>query len=168
MMSLAVSGTFRARWTDAIHSEWIENLLANDPRRARAGLERCRDLMNAVIPDCLITGYEELIPTLQLPDAEDRHVLAAAIHGGVAILVTSNTRDFPAELLAHYGIERFTPDEFAEYLLDNDPQAVWTAFRAQRARLKNPPLTAMQLIDRLANCGLKRTADRLRAVAEEL
>lgn len=88
MMSLAVSGLFRARWTAAIHAEWIENLLENDPKRSREKLERCRDLMNNAIPDCLITGYEPLIDTPELPDPDDRHVLAAAIVGEV---------DFPGD-----------------------------------------------------------------------
>ena len=42
------------------------------------------------VPDCLVTGYEPLISTLTLPDPDDRHVLAAAIHGGATSIVTFN------------------------------------------------------------------------------
>ena len=35
--------------------------------------------MREAIPDCLIVDYEPFIPTFQLPDENDRHVLAAAI-----------------------------------------------------------------------------------------
>lgn len=35
--------------------------------------------------DCLITGCESLIDALNLPDPDDRHVLAAAITGCVDI-----------------------------------------------------------------------------------
>jgi hypothetical protein len=36
--------------------------------------------MDAAIPDVTVTGHEHLIDQLTLPDPDDRHVLAAAIH----------------------------------------------------------------------------------------
>jgi hypothetical protein len=35
--------------------------------------------MDAHVLDCLVTGYESLIPSLTLPYKDDLHVLAAAI-----------------------------------------------------------------------------------------
>ena len=35
--------------------------------------------MDAAIRDCRVTGYSDVIDSLTLPDADDRHVLAAAI-----------------------------------------------------------------------------------------
>jgi sarcosine oxidase subunit beta len=35
--------------------------------------------MNRALPDARVTGYEDLIEGLELPDPNDRHVLAAAI-----------------------------------------------------------------------------------------
>jgi len=35
-------------------------------------------MMDLATRDCLIAGYEPLIPSLILPDPDDRHVLAAA------------------------------------------------------------------------------------------
>ena len=34
--------------------------------------------MCQAVDDCLVTGYEDLIESLSLPDPDDRHVLAAA------------------------------------------------------------------------------------------
>jgi hypothetical protein len=104
LMGLAGTGLFRARWTDDIHNEWIENLLKNEPHRDRARLERTRNLMNAAVLDCLITGYEPLIPALALPDPDDRHVLAAAIRGRADVIVTYNLKHFPDAILGGYGI----------------------------------------------------------------
>ena len=70
-----------------------------DPDITRQQAERIRDLMNAHDRDCLVTGYEDLIPALTLPDADDRHVLAAALRAGADVMVTSNLVDFPAETL---------------------------------------------------------------------
>jgi hypothetical protein len=56
--------------------------------------------------------FGNLIEGLKLPDPGDRHVLAAAITAGAAVIVTSNLNDFPAEALEPLGIEARTPDDF--------------------------------------------------------
>ena len=76
LMRLALTDLFQARWTDQIHDEWTRNVLANRPELTAESLARCRRLMDEHVPDCLVTGYESLIPTLSLPDPDDRHVLA--------------------------------------------------------------------------------------------
>ncbi len=81
LLELAVTDLYKAKWTADIHREWIENLLKKEPHRDRAALERTRDKMDTATRNCLVTGYEVLIPALSLPDANDRHVLAAAIVG---------------------------------------------------------------------------------------
>src|ERR1041384_14278 len=106
LLQLAVTDLYKARWTADIHREWIENLLANEPNLDRARLERTRDLMDSNTRDALVTGYETLIPSLQLPDPHDRHVLAAAIVGRCDVIVTANLKDFPDAALAPFGVER--------------------------------------------------------------
>ena len=103
LLQLAVEDLFRAKWTTDIHREWIDALLEKEPRRDRAALERTRDLMDEATRDCLVTGYERLIPDLELPDPDDRHVLAAAIVGRCDVIVTQNLKDFPQAVLAPYG-----------------------------------------------------------------
>ncbi|WP_312161380.1 hypothetical protein [Massilia timonae] len=44
-------------------------------------------LMNAAVEDAIVRDYEYLIPTLALPDIDDRHVLAAAIVGHADAIV---------------------------------------------------------------------------------
>ncbi len=95
LMSLAETNLFRARRTDRIHDEWMRNLLADRTDLTRQQVERTRQFMDAAVPDCLISGYEDLIAALELPDADDRHVLAAAIRGRVDVIVTLNLKDFP-------------------------------------------------------------------------
>ena len=77
-LQLAVSDVFRARWTEDIHREWIDALVRNVPHLNRTALEHTRHLMDRAARDCLVTGYEKLIPAIDLPDPNDRHVLAAA------------------------------------------------------------------------------------------
>lgn len=85
-------GCFDFRVND-VHEEWISSVLENRPDLSREKLERTRCLMDLHAPDALVTGYEPLIPTLNLPDPNDRHVLAAAIRGGVDVIVTNNIKD---------------------------------------------------------------------------
>ena len=75
------TGLLRAKWTERIHSEWISAVLCQRPELVRSRLERVAELMNAAVDDCLVSGFESLEAGLTgLPDPNDRHVLAAAIH----------------------------------------------------------------------------------------
>jgi len=93
-----VRDLFRAKWSAAIHAEWIANVLADRPDLRRERLERTRDLMDAHVPDSIVAGYEELVEGLELPDPGGRHVLAAAIRANAGVIVTFNLKDFPLEM----------------------------------------------------------------------
>jgi len=165
---LAHAGLVRARWTEAIHDEWIRNVLADNPSLSLDRLSRTRSLMNEAIRDCLVIGYEDLIESLSLPDPDDRHVLAAAIRADAEVVVTFNLKDFPAGVLASYNIEAQHPDHFLLTLLDADPEPVCAAVRQQREGLRNPPKTAEELLATLEIQGLVQTVARLRQFAELL
>ena len=79
LMQLALTELFRAKWTEHIHDEWTRNLLKNRPDIDPSKLKRLRQVMDLAVPDCLVTGFESIIPSLNLPDPGDQHVLAAAI-----------------------------------------------------------------------------------------
>lgn len=79
LMWLALSGHFRAKWSLEIHNEWKRNLLKNRPDLTAEQLDRTSELMDQALPDARLSGYEELIQGLTLPDVDDRDVLAAAI-----------------------------------------------------------------------------------------
>jgi hypothetical protein len=124
--------------------------------------------MDANVRDCLVTGYECLIPALVLPDPDDAHVLAAAVHGGANIIVTFNLKDFPAAILAPHGIEAQHPDEFITNLIGLNAPKVIQAVRGQRAGLRNPPRTADELLDILLQQQLPETVRLLRRFKESL
>ncbi len=161
LMRLATTGLFAAKWTESIHNEWMRNLLAERPGLSDQ-LERTRQLMDQAVPDCLVRGYEAIARGLDLPDPNDRHVLAAAICAGAQMIVTHNVRDFPAETLVPYGIEAVPPDRFIERQMDLHEAAVIAVARSHRASLTNPPKDVDTYLDTLAAQGLVATADRLR------
>lgn len=162
-MYLAAGGLFVPRWTEAIHEEWIRNLLNDRPDLTRPKAERIRDLMNAHVLDCLVTGYEGLVPALDLPDPDDRHVLAAAIEGGATLLVTFNLSDFPQDRLTPHNVEAIHPDEFVTRLLEQRPAEVCRAIASHRASLRNPPKSVDEFLALLVRGGFTRTVALLRA-----
>lgn len=168
LMYVAVEGLVQARWTDAIHEEWIRNVTQDYPDITRAKAERVRDLMNSAIPEGMVTDYEDLIDSVTLPDTDDRHVLAAAIHANAEVIVTFNLKHFPASALASRGIEAMHPDEFLVFLFDAAPGLVCAAVKRQRDGLRNPPMTAEQLLATLDRQGLVQTVARLRQFVELL
>ena len=52
-------------------------------------------MLGEAFPDDAVVDYEPLIVGLLLPDPDDRHVLAAAIHSDSDLLVTGNLDAFP-------------------------------------------------------------------------
>ncbi|MEZ6212184.1 MAG: PIN domain-containing protein [Phycisphaerales bacterium] len=168
LMQLATTGLFRARWTDAIHDEWTRNLLKDKPDIGQDKLDRMRQLMNDAVADCLVTGYEPLIEGLELPDEDDRHVLAAAIRCHAAVVVTTNLKHFPDDSLRPLGVRAQHPDEFILHLIDLDAGTVCKAVKTVRERLKHPPYDAGGLLDLLQSQGLPLAVSKLREFEELL
>lgn len=167
-MELATTDLFRAKWTDAIHDEWMRNVLKDRQDLGLDKLRRVRDLMDANVLDCLVSGYEHLIATINLPDPDDRHVLAAAIHARADAIVTFNLKDFPKDMLARFNIEPIHPDDFIHYQLDLKPAAVVTAAGRCRQRLRNPPKSAADYLDTLEKQGLPKSVAALRPYSQVL
>ncbi|EMI40828.1 PIN domain-containing protein [Rhodopirellula sp. SWK7] len=95
LMQLALTGQFRARWSSMIHDEWTRNVPKVRPDLTAEQLSRTRRLMDSNVLDALVTGFEPLIDALDLPDPDDRHVLAAVIRCGANAIVTHNLKDYP-------------------------------------------------------------------------
>ena len=162
LMHLALSDQYRARWSDLIHDEWTRNVRASRPDLTQDQLNRTRQLMNAHVRDSLVTGFEYLIPSINLPDPDDRHVAAAAIHSGASLIVTFNLKDFPTEALKPYNLAAQHPDDFIVDLLDLHPAGVLEAAACHRRSLKNPPKTADEYLDTLLAQGLTQSVAVMR------
>lgn len=161
-MHLTLTDLFRAKWSENIHDEWIRNLLLKKPELKKEQLERTRDLMNAHVRDCLVSGYESLIDDLELPDPNDRHVLAAAIHSKASIIVTYNLKDFPKEETSKYDIEAQHPDDFISQFFEDSSSNICVAIKRLRSNLKNPPIDGEKYLEILARQSLPKTVSKLK------
>jgi predicted nucleic acid-binding protein len=163
ILSLGSAELFHPRWTNQIHDEWMRNLLADRPALDPAKIERRRNQMDAAIDDCLIEGYEHLIPTLTLPDEDDRHVLAAAIHGNAQVILTFNQRHFPKHTLSSFGIIAQHPDEFLTSLADHFADEAQEIIEQMRLRKTRPALSREEMLRKIENQGLPNFTAKLRA-----
>ena len=161
LLRLALSGLYAPRWSDAIHEEWTRNLLTDRPDIPPAQLARTRSLMEAAFPQARVTGYEDHIETLILPDPGDRHVLAAAIYSEARAIITFNLRHFPTARLAAYSVRAINPDAFALGLYRAAPDDLLQVARTHRASLTRPPKTAEEYIAALAHSQLPQVGATL-------
>lgn len=134
-------------------------------RYLREQLSRTRALMDRAVLDCLVEDYESLVEGLTLPDPDDRHVLAAAIHSACDAIVTINLKDFPKDYLAKFQLELIHPDDFIFHQFGLAGATVLIAAQRCRERLRNPSKSAAEYLDTLEKQGLPKTVAELRQYA---
>lgn len=163
LIRIAQARLVQAKWTDKILDEVFENLRGNRPDLAPGALARTRELMVCAIRDCLVTGYEPLMAGLELPDPDDRHVLAAAIRARAQVIVTNNLKDFPHEQLAQWDIEPKSADEFVSDQIDLNAKVVWSCVQQIADTWRNPPGTTADVLRSLERSGLLRSVAELQS-----
>jgi hypothetical protein len=161
LLQLAFVGVFQARWSEEIEAKWTRNLLLNRPELANQ-IAATQATMRRVMPDALLTDYADRISGLTLPDHGDRHVVAAALVGGVDVLVTFNVKDFPPATLGPLGIEVCHPDAFLQTIIEAAPFALLSAVATCLGRLNRPPISGPAYLNVLQRVGLPQTVAFLR------
>lgn len=163
LIEVAATGIYAPKWSARIDEEWIRNL-AKKKELPEERFHTRRDLMHEACPDWEVTeeAWISLEAGIQLPDPNDRHVLAAALAGHADSIITQNIKDFPPEVLDPLGITALHPDEFLLQQLELEPLAVLPAFKAMRTRLQNPQFTPERFVGSMEKNGLVQTAAFLR------
>jgi len=144
LISLFAEGLYEAKWTGEITDEWVRHLLENLPDVTPEKNRRTVFLMHQIRPSPLVENYRQFIDRVDLPDHDDRHVVAAAIASGARKILTWNLRDFPERILKAFGIVAESPDKFMASLIIEHPSEVVTVFRRVRERFKKPPVSIEQ------------------------
>lgn len=129
-----------------------------------AYLARLFRQMRTTFPDALVTEWEELVPTIHLPDPSDRHAVAAAWAGHADVIVTDNLADFPPAALPG-SITRQSLDDFLLDIFDHHPGQVLNAVRAIAGRTGKfgPTMTASKIAAYLSTHGTPLFGERLLA-----
>ncbi len=167
ILSLAEAELFRVRWSEEILDETekaIEILLVDkDCEDAADRANRARTAMSKAFVEATVTDYKPQGKGIgKLPDEGDRHVIAAAIKSRADIIVTENLKDFPKSLLAGYGIEAKSTDEFIADTINLSPPVAIAAIKRMRLRFNRPEKTPEVLLLDMERIGLTQSADQLR------
>jgi predicted nucleic acid-binding protein len=168
LLEIASTGAYRPLWSTEILTELDRTLRRLLIKRGvsleetDAYLTRLFQQMETTFPDALVTGWEQLTSTVQLPDPCDRHVVAAAWAGRADVIVTDNLTDFPPESLPS-PLARQSLDDFLLDTLDLYPVQVITAVRsiAGRTGRSGPIMSARDIAVSLKACGTPAFAEHL-------
>ncbi|MFI6127983.1 putative toxin-antitoxin system toxin component, PIN family [Micromonospora sp. NPDC051141] len=163
---LALEGdctVFDVRYSEDILAEWMYRLRRKRPEHSEQAIGGQRRRFVEAFPYGLVTGYAPNDVRCP-PDPDDRHVLAAAIHGGVDILVTEDRLAFPPECVPGH-LSVLTADEFLNWVADRSMSLVQRALSRQldyyRRSLVAEDRTVVELIAYLRKAGAPRFAERL-------
>jgi hypothetical protein len=105
-----------------------------------------------------------LVELINLPDIDDRHVLAVAIKCDADIIVTNNLRDFPQDILDTFGLSAKSADDFLTDIIDINHDTALDAFRMLVRNRRNPDLDEFHVLDLLRRNGLTDTANYLHSL----
>ena len=123
VVGAAKLGLFEPRWSDRILEEWARSVRKID-NAAEVFARGEIAILGTLFPFAKVPVKDGLEQRLWLPDADDIHVLAAAISGSCDGIMTMNNKDFPRDILADEGLIRFGPDEFCCRMLAEEPDGM--------------------------------------------
>lgn len=132
LLSLAIEGTYRPTWSSAILDELQFHEEAKLVKRGMPVAEAARRAatliaaMRREFADAEVDGWQPLEGTFGLPDADDEHVLAAAVIAGAGAIVTENLKDLPADRIPP-GIQVLSVREFAKNTVALNPRLALAA-----------------------------------------
>ncbi|MEO1328637.1 MAG: PIN domain-containing protein [Pseudomonadota bacterium] len=147
LFEAASVGLFTPLWTDRIEAEWRAAALKGPDAPPEMLVDGDLTAARVRFPEARVAGWEAVEGDLRLPDWHDRHVLAGAVAGGAALLITSNLKDFPRRALAAHGIAPEAPDAFLWRLAGEQEAGVRRALEAFSAQL--PPHLAEEPLPKL-------------------
>jgi predicted nucleic acid-binding protein len=161
LLRLAERDLYRPLWSNRIVAEATDAVVDIHPEIPPERVRARFAAMDEVFEDACVKGWETLEHTVTLPDVDDRLVVAAALSGRADAIVTANVGDYPTDVLGPLGIEVVHPDDFLLDQLDLAPRIVLDVLREQAAHTRQPSLTPVDLIARLARCGVPGFADEV-------
>lgn len=151
----------RPVWSANVLAEWRRSIKERHEDVTDAKIDELQSKFTEHFPDAEVTGYEPFIDGLNLPDPDDRHVLAAAVVGRCNGIITTNLKHFPPETVGVFGIEVVHPDDFIVNVIDLDENRALAALRRHRAAMTQTNPSADEYLARFERSGLIQSHQRL-------
>ena len=162
LLRLAEERLYRPIWSERILAEATDAIGAIHPDIDSSALQRRVAYMNDTFPGACIGDFAEIEAGLQLPDPDDRHVVAAALRARADAVVTANLRDFPIDAMLRLDLEVISPDDFLMSQLDMRSAVVMEVLEAQAAATRNPKRSLDDVLTALAKAGVPGFVDEVR------
>jgi predicted nucleic acid-binding protein len=147
------------RWSEGILAEVVEHLMENRSGFTAESGERLVQAMNMTFPHAQVDpgpGDFAALVGFDLPDEDDRHVIAAALAAEAEFVCTHSVGDFPAEAMNALGLAVVTPDDLLCPLVQDYPESMLWVHRQALAFL--PGSTNESTIEALRKADSPRTA----------
>lgn len=161
MLWFADERLFRPAWSADVIEEWRRSIKRRYPDVGDDRLDAQQAIMTDQFPDAEVSGYQPIIQALNLPDPDDRHVLAAAVVGKCHGIITANLKDFPAQTLQGFKLDLIHPDDFIVNIIDLHPGRALAACKRHRAAMSKSTPTPEDYLARFGACGLVQAHARL-------
>lgn len=102
LLRLAEKELYQPVWSTIICDELKRNLIKKISEEKASCLVR---IINSAFPEAVIDNFSKLPIVDEIGiNVKDRHVLSAALLGNAQVIVTSNLKDFPNEILTKYNV----------------------------------------------------------------
>lgn len=177
-VQLQAAGVVTVKWSSRILDEVVRNKKeaatahCDDPGQLRALLAAAEGL-RTYAQTHYATSYIEpsekhyvRFADLQMPDPDDRHVVAAAVAAEATHLCTADILDFPDAVMERVGVERIKPDALLHEYAARNPLAMVQTH--QRVIGWTRGTTHRGLLERLRRAQAATTAEVLERVLKSL
>lgn len=168
LLTLAEHDLFLPLWSPNVLQEAQEAASRTLPDAAQQAFRKRLIMMDQAFPESSIHVEESEWSQFDLPDPDDRHVLAAAAQGQADVLATRNIKDFPQKLLDSFSIQVITPDDLLCVLLRRNPEATANAIRELIDSRHRPPINIPDFAKRLERSGATQFAAAIAHIRQPL
>lgn len=157
ILTLSEWGLISPYWSDRVMSEAadaIREVKGIDPSRYIGAIRDAFDCAEVIVTDADLVEIE-------LPDPNDRHVIAGAHEADCSVIVTYNLKDFPDSALTGIGMHAMHPDELLSDIAKDNPERTYAAIETLISSKRRPPRSMKTEIEGLRARGLIKFADFL-------
>lgn len=164
LLSFADAGIFRPVWSARICDETLraipKTLKSSDIHadQLEHHAQLVCDLMVQAFPVALCQVPDLPVTGVTLPDPDDEHVVALALHAGTSLIVTENLRDFPKKQLAPLGLKAISTDAFLASCAALSPRLADQAIANLIRRIGRVDVDRAYITTRLRGLGFRKTA----------
>ncbi len=180
ILRFAVSGMFQVYWSPIILKETLKALqlirkkTGENEEVVRIKSKQAIEKITQRFPDSIVnTGDVMILPDVELPDPNDKHVVETAIFVKARYIITDNLKDFPQKSLDNLhlipSLEAINADELIFKTLEEKTHECLLIIKRLRENLRKPPMEAETLLNNWKNRqNLNRTVKFLQRYKDKI